>query len=451
MIAARTIKEDGLAVPGFAVVAWRQVFASAMMLGVMGILVTGYGIFAVPLAHEFKPSRMLLMLAITVMSIVTAIISPLLGSLIDRVPLKRLMFIGMLSAIAALITLSFTTSIYQVLAVYGLLVAPVNVLMGPIAITVLLSRWFVDRRGRAIGMAMAGMGVVSICLPPLIQLLLDNYHWRIALRLLAVALGLFSAIAVAMVVEDPAKRGLHPDGGIHPSEKARMERNAVPISVKAILADPTFWMLGAIFGLCVAGMKGLLTNLMPLAIDMGVKPSSAALLMSIFSAAGLASKLVFATIADRVSPRLLLAVTIAGFVAGLLCLTRAESGFWAIAAGVSLVAIFAGLSSPLQSMLVPRIFGQRVIGRVSGLLSLVMLALALYSPPAFGLIYDRTGSYDMMFIILAAIAGATILFVPYIRMHPKDVEPPARPDQAPQAPAPDRQHRAAGDERDCPA
>jgi MFS family permease len=174
-----------LAVSGFAAVAWRQVFASAMMLGVMGILVTGYGIFAVPLAQEFKPSRMLLMLAITVMSIVTAIISPFLGNLIDRVPLKRLMLLGMLSATAALVALSFTTSIYQVLIVYGLLVAPVNVLMGLIVVTVLLSRWFVDRRGRAIGMAMAGMSVVSICLPPLIQWLLDNYDWRVGLRLLA--------------------------------------------------------------------------------------------------------------------------------------------------------------------------------------------------------------------------------------------------------------------------
>jgi predicted MFS family arabinose efflux permease len=411
-----------LAVSGFAAVAWRQVFASAMMLGVMGILVTGYGIFAVPLAQEFKPSRMLLMLAITVMSIVTAIISPFLGNLVDRVPLKRLMLLGMLSATAALVALSFTTSIYQVLIVYGLLVAPVNVLMGPIVVTVLLSRWFVDRRGRAIGMAMAGMSVVSICLPPLIQWLLDNYDWRVGLRLLALTLGVFSALAVAMVVDDPAKRGMHPDGSSVPSERARAERNAVPISVKSILADPSFWMIGAIFGLCIAGMKGLLTNLMPLAIDEGIKPSSAALLMSIFSAASLCSKLIFAAIADRVSPRLLLVVTIAGFVAGLLCLTRAESGFWVIAVGVSLVAVFAGLSSPVQSMLVPRIFGQRVIGRVSGLLSLVMLALSLNSPPAFGLIYDRTGSYDAMFFILAVIAGATMLFVPYIRLQPKGVE-----------------------------
>jgi hypothetical protein len=80
-----------------------------------------------------------------------------------------------------------------------------------------------------------------------------------------------------------------------------------------------------------------------------------------------------------------------------------------------------------------------------------MLALALNSPPAFGLIFDRTGSYDMMFVILAALAGATILFVPYIRMHPKDVEPPAGPGEVQQIPAPDRQRRAAGDERDCPA
>jgi predicted MFS family arabinose efflux permease len=182
-------REDRLAVSGFTGVSSRQIIASSMLLGVMGILTTSYGIFAVPLAQEFKPTRMMLMLSITVMSIVTAIISPILGNLIDRMPVRRLMILGMLCASLGLVALTMTTSIYQVLVVYGLILAPVNVLLGPIAITVLLSRWFVERRGRAIGMAMVGMSVISICLPPIIQWLLDNYQWRIALRIFAGLLG----------------------------------------------------------------------------------------------------------------------------------------------------------------------------------------------------------------------------------------------------------------------
>jgi predicted MFS family arabinose efflux permease len=413
-----------LATAGFAAVGWRQVVASAMLLGVMGIMTAGYGMFSVPLAQEFKPSRMLLMLAITVMSIVTAILSPILGNMMDRVSLKRLMALGAVSVTTGFVALSFTTSIYQVLIVYGLFMAPVNVLMGPIIVTVLLSRWFVNRRGRAIGMAVTGMSVVSLCLPPFIQWLLDNNDWRVAFRLLALSFCLFTTLAIVMIVENPAKKGMYPDGGNAPTEaeRERQRQEAAPIGIRAILTDPAFWIIGAIFALILAGMKGMITNLVPMAIDVGIKPSSAALLMSIFSASGITSKLIFSMVADKISHRYLLAGAIAGFVTGLVCLTRAESGFWVIAAGVSLIAMFGGLSTPLQGILVPRIFGQRVIGRVSGLLSLVMLALALSSPPAFGLIYDRTGSYDAMFFVLAAISAATILLVPYLRMHPKVVD-----------------------------
>lgn len=411
-----------MAVSGFTAVSSRQIIASSMLLGVMGILTTSYGIFAVPLAQEFKPSRMMLMLSITVMSIVTAIISPILGNLIDRMPVRRLMILGMFCASLGLVSLTMTTSIYQVLVVYGLILAPVNVLLGPIAITVLLSRWFVERRGRAIGMAMVGMSVISICLPPIIQWLLDNYQWRIALRIFAGLLGVIAVVGIAMVVEDPAKCGMFPDGASQPSEKSRAEQAAVPVSVRSVLTDPTFWMLGIIFGLCIAGMKGLLTNLVPLAIDVGIKPARAALLMSIFSAASLSAKIVFAAVSDRLAPRVMVAILIVGFVAGLLCMTMADSGFWVIAVGISLIAMFASLSSPLQSMLVPRIFGQRVIGRVYGMMSIVMLALSLNAPPAFGRIFDITGSYDAIFYLLAALVAATILFVPYLRMQPKAVE-----------------------------
>jgi MFS family permease len=408
-----------LASAGFAAVGWRQVVASAMLLGVMGIMTAGYGMFSVPLGQEFKPSRMVLMLSITVMSIVTAILSPFLGNLMDRVPLKRLMALGVISVTSGFLALSFTTSMVQVLIVYGVLLAPTNVLMGPIIVTVLLSRWFANRRGRAIGLAITGMSVVSLSLPPLIQWLLDNNDWRDAFRLLALIFFLFTSLAVLMIVEDPAKKGMLPDGGETAGAAAQASANVAPVGVKAILSDPAFWIIGAIFALILAGVKGMITNLVPMAIDVGIKPSSAALLMSIFSATGIASKLVFSLVADRIGYRMLLVVAVVGFIAGLLCLTRAESGFWVIAVGVSLVAMFGGLSTPLQGMLVPRIFGQKVIGRVSGLLSLVMLALALSSPPAFGLAFDKTGSYDAMYFFLAAVSAATLLLVPYLRMQPK--------------------------------
>jgi sugar phosphate permease len=391
------------------------------MISIVGLLTSCFGLLVVPLSHEFNSGRAPLMLAITVMAISTAALSPVLGGMMDRVPLRRMMIVGVATLGAGFMSLSFATSIPQILIIYGLLIAPTNVLIGPVLATVLLSRWFVRRRGTALGIAVAGSSVLTLVLPPFVQWLLDNHDWRIALRILTVVLVVLASIAAALVVERPEDKGLHADGDAAPAEATQTAQKTAPIGAKAILSDPAFWMIAPVFTLMLAGMKGMITNLVPMAIDVGIKPSSAALLMSIFTFAGLISKTLFAIVADRCNIRYLLGICIAGFSAGLACLTRADAGYAVIALGVSLIGIFAGLSQPLQGILVPRIFGVQVIGRATGLLTFVMLVFSLASPPAFGLIYDRTGSYAAVFLVLAVLSAATILPLPFIRMHPRAV------------------------------
>ena len=75
-------------------VGWRQVWACLVLMAAVGMIAMTYGILAVPLAQEFKPSRMVLMLAMTIMAGTTAVLSPWLGNLMDRVSLRMLMVAG---------------------------------------------------------------------------------------------------------------------------------------------------------------------------------------------------------------------------------------------------------------------------------------------------------------------------------------------------------------------
>jgi MFS family permease len=407
-----------LARAGFAA-GWRQVGACAALLGAVGMVVPTYSVLSVPLGAEFGPSRMVLMLTMTVMSLVTALLSPLFGNLMDKLSVRLLMAIGAALLVSGFFLVSFATSFDQVLIIYGLFMAPANVLTGPMIATVLLSRWFVARRGRAIGMAVAGISMAGFVFPPLTQALLESFHWREAMRVLALILAVVTVPALAMIVDSPARKGLQPDGADSAPESTRTAASAPPVKVGAILSDPAFWMIAAVFALILAGMKGMVANIVPLAVGEGITPAAGALLISIFSAAGFASKLAFASVADRLNPRHLLALAVAGFVTGMACLSFAEAGYWLMAVGVGFVGLFGGLIMPLQGILVPRIFGQQVIGRVSGLLNFVILGLLLTSPPVFGLIFDLTGSYDAIFIVFAALSAATVLMVPYIRLHPR--------------------------------
>lgn len=139
--------------PASFAVGWRQVGICFLLLSASGMIASTYSIVAVPLAKEFQPSRMVLMLAMTVYSGAGAVLMPLLGNLLDRISVKKLMIVGGLCLAAGYAAISLATSFPQILVIFGLLIAPANVLIGPVAVTVLLSRWFADLRGRAIGIS----------------------------------------------------------------------------------------------------------------------------------------------------------------------------------------------------------------------------------------------------------------------------------------------------------
>src|SRR5258708_2739980 len=121
-------------------VGWRQVAICFLLLAADAIIASAYSVVAVPFGTEFHPSRMVLMLSMTVLSGGTALLAPGLGMLMDRIAIRGLMILGGLFLTAGYLALSFATSFTQVLIIYGVLFAPANVLIGPVAATVLISR-----------------------------------------------------------------------------------------------------------------------------------------------------------------------------------------------------------------------------------------------------------------------------------------------------------------------
>jgi MFS family permease len=403
-------------------VGWRQVGVCFLLLAALGMIASTYSIIAVPLAAEFHPSRTVLMLAMTVLSGTSALCAPFLGHLMDRFSLRNLMAIGGVSLAAGYFSLSLTTSFTHVLVIFGVLIAPAAVLIGPVGATVLLARWFALRRGRAVGIAIAGISAGGFIFPLIIQGFLNTHQWREALQLLSVVLLVWTVPATLLVVNHPADRGLFIDGAAAPPDLARAEMQKPAISARQILSDPAFWMLAITVSIVTAGMKGMITNLAPLAMDIGLKASDAAPLISIYSACSFVAKMNFAALADKLGPRPLMFIALGGFAAGMACLTQASLGYYVIVLGVSVTGLLGGFMVPIESYLAPRIFGQRAVGRATGLLAGTILVAMLATPPLFGLIFDLFGSYRGIFWTFAGIALLALLWLPRIRLHPRESE-----------------------------
>lgn len=408
--------------PASFAVGWRQVGICFLLLAASGMIASTYSLVALPLAQEFQPKRTVLMLAMTVYSAVSAVLMPLIGNLADRFSVRKLMVAGGCFLAAGYVAISLATSFSQVLIAFALLIAPANALMGPVAATVLLSRWFTNLRGRAIGIAIAGISAGGFAFPLIISALLGANDWRQALQWLSVVLILWTVPAALLVVERPAERGLNPDGAAEAPEPARIDQGTAPISARQILTDPAFWAIAATVSIVTAGMKGMITNLAPLAQDSGVDATRAATLISVYSACSFVAKLSFAALADRVGPRALMFVALGGFALGIGLLTQASAGYAAIALGVACIGIFGGLMVPIESFIAPRVFGQRAVGRAMGLLSGTILVFMLATPPLFGLIFDLTGSYKGIFWTFSALGVAAMFWLPAIRLHARDEE-----------------------------
>jgi len=401
-------------------IGWRQVGVCFVLLAATGMITMTYSIVSVPLAEEFKPSRTMLMMAMTVLSATSAALMPFLGNLMDRTSLKVTMVTGGVMLGVGYAAISMATSFNQILIIFGLLIAPANVLLGPLATTVLLSRWFVLRRGRAIGFAIAGISAGGVIFPFIIQGLLNAYDWRTTLQLLGLILASLAVSAALLVVNRPSDRGLNPDGASKQPEQAKTEQDQAPISALKILGDPAFWMIAGTVAIVTSGMKGMITNLAPLVSDSGIEVARAASLVSVFASCSFIAKLSFAALADRTGPRTLMILALGGFAAGLACLTQAHLGYGVIALGVGLIGLLGGFMVPMESYLVPRIFGQKIVGRAMGLLSGTILIALLATPPLFGFIFDLTGSYIGIFWTFSGLALLTIFLVPFVRLSPRE-------------------------------
>lgn len=399
---------------------WRQVWLCLILMAVNSMVTMTYGIIAVPLMHEFHPSRMVLMMTMSVIAVVATVASPPLGTLMDKVSVRWVVVYGAVSICVGYFLLSFATDFLHILVIYGLFMGPPQVATGAMSASVLLSRWFSEARGRAMGIAIAGISVGGFCFPPLVQMLIDIFAWREAMQVLAIGLAVLTIPAALMVIDHPAQRGLFPDGAQSEPLHADASRIAQGLSNRAILTDPTFWLFALILSIFFSGMRGLVTNVAPLAADQGIDPALIAYLLSFYSAAGVVAKLGFAAIADRVNPRLLMLVSLIGVGVAHGCMIASEQGYAMIALGSTLMGLFGGAILPLQGFLVPRIFGASVVGRVSGLLGIAMFAFNFVTPPLFGLIHDMFGNYDAIFMAYVALVMIGIAVLPRMRMGPRE-------------------------------
>src|SRR5215467_5955673 len=181
-----------------------------MAIGVTGR--TAFSLLLPPLIEEFKWDRGLAAGAFSFGFLVSAVLSPFVGRVVDARGPRIVILTGVALMSAGLLLAPFVTSLWQLYATLGVAVGGGANMMTYTVHSQFLPNWFVRRRGLSIGIAFAGVGVGAIVLLPWLQSIILADGWRVSCRAMALLVIFVAAPLNVLVWKKPEDIGLQPDG-----------------------------------------------------------------------------------------------------------------------------------------------------------------------------------------------------------------------------------------------
>lgn len=389
-------EENSIRYPGWAVLA---AAFTGVMVSFAPIVPYTFSLFLDPLHDAFGWKREAMGGAFALAAITVALVSPLIGILLDRYPPRRVILPGILVFALGLAALSrLTPNIFQFYATFFVIGLVANA-TAQFAYTRTVLSWFTSRRGFALALLLTGSGIGSILIPPLTEWMIQHHGWRSGFLLLS-GIAILGLPLSAWLVRN------RPEAAIVRAEHAA----DTGMTVKQALQTAAFWILAVITILSAFSENGLVTNLASILTQHGVLIATAALALSVRGGAGIIGRLGIGFAIDRVSPERIQSFVLALAAAGTLILAFAGSA-WTALLGAAVLGVGLGSEADVGPYLLARYFGRRHFSVLYGLTWTAYAIGGATGPLWIGHLYDRAGAYLPRFIVyLAAVAfGAVIL------------------------------------------
>ena len=360
----------------------------------LGVLVYSFALFVVPWLDEFEVSRSKVMLAILSFQIVTGLLSPVLGRYMDQFAMRLLVLSGALAMSLGLFLLSLATEFWQIVALHVTLLPVGMILTGTLASQTMVSKWFTEKRGLAIGVSSMGTSLGGLSVPLLTAWLIGEQGWQGAYLVLAtLSLILLVPLNYLVLRHDP------PILRLQASETSGVEMKTW--TTRQILESWAFWIPVLALIPINAAFGGTQFNLGAYMSDLGYGQAVAAQLIAVTSGAMIVGKLFFGSLGDRVDHRKLYWL-MAGMLLVSMYFYEGSPGRPALFLAASLQGFATGGVMPMMGIMYSSRFGTLSFGRVLGLVNLFLM-IGSFGSILSGWIFDLTQSYDAAFQVFALL------------------------------------------------
>lgn len=341
--------------------AWGVVVASAigLALGIATTIVSTFGVFSAAIASEFAWSQSEIFAALLVVTLVAAALAPVVGTWIDRYGMRRVILTSFLAE--ALIFASFYWQTDNLTAFYLRYAALAFLGLGTthVAFARLITLWFDKRRGLALGIALAGVGIGGFLWPLGVQWVISDWGWREAYLAMALTIVLIALPMLGTLVHEPSADR---DGS---TDVAITRSPTFGFSLREARGKPVFWRMVVAFFLVGLSIQSLLVHVVPLLRMRAIDAQYAALAQSLMFVAVTTGRLVTGWLMDRIfAPRVAAAFVLVAML-GVLLLAVGQSGPVTLL-GALLVGLAVGAEVDVLAYLTGRYFGTLAFGQIYG-------------------------------------------------------------------------------------
>jgi MFS family permease len=385
---------------------------------------TAFSLLMPPLIDEFGWDRGLAAGAFSFGFLVSAVLSPIVGRVLDTRGPRVVILAGMLLMTAGLLLAPYIRLPWHLYATLGILVGAGANMMTYTVHSQFLPNWFVRRRGLAISLAFSGVGAGAIVLLPWLQSIIVTDGWRASCW----AMGLLVICIVGplnlLVRKRPEDIGLLPDGA--PRMALAGERRA-PLNVvdpawaaiewtlaRAVRTSRFWWIMLGFFCALVA-WYAVQVHQTKYLIEIGFTPLVAAWALGAVSVIGIPGQISLGALSDRVGREWVWAAGCAGFAicyGALIALEHYPSTALLYVMVISQGFLGYALTSVMGPIVV-EIFDGPHYGSIFGTITVALIGGGAAGPWMTGVIHDATGSYGLAFAlaIVCCVTSAAAIWM----------------------------------------
>lgn len=387
---------------------WVIVAVSFLILTVVFGVRLSFTVFFVALIDEFGWSRADTALIFSVSMIVFAATSMLAGIGLDKWGARRTFGVGAAILTIGLLLSSQIQNLYQLALTYGVVAGLGITILGLGPQASLIARWFIRRRGLAIGIAFAGTGIGSLLIIPGIEHLISPFGWRTSYIVLAGLTLATLPFIVYLLRLNPADKGLQPDGI---PKTATLDDSTHPLEawkMSDAVRTPAFWLLLLAALGAIGPVRMLSVHQLAILVESGYESSYAALAIGFSGAITAIAFILLGALSDKIDRRLVYLLGSLSLIMAIFILDslRVPGGLLWVFVYAILLGLGEGSRASLVTAVASDLFPGDALGAINGAVGAAFGMGAAILPWLAGLLYDLQGSYTTGFMVSV---GAVII------------------------------------------